>query len=141
MEICPRCDSKNYVKAGFVAKRQRYRCKSCNYNFTVEERGVSVGKKRLAMHLYLEGLSIRRIARVLEVSDTAVRKWLLPWRDDLNFFRNKNANIKPMHKVEHFLRSRDVFSRFGWLMLGIEENQGICLFGSHDTGNCEILND
>lgn len=138
MDFCPKCTSADFVKAGIVAERQRYKCKICNYYFTVAERGASLEKKRLAIHLYIEGLSIRRISRILDVSDTAIRKWLIPLKDELDILRKNTPQVKPMHKVEHFLRSREIFSKFGWILLGLEENQGIFLLGSHDTGNCEV---
>ena len=138
MDFCPRCSSGDFVKAGIVAEKQRYKCKKCNFYFTVSKRGISLEKKRLAIHLYLEGISIRRISRILDVSDTAVRKWLAPLKDELSVMRNNSSQVKPMHKVEHFLRSREIFSKFGWILLGLEENQGTCLLGSHDTGNCEL---
>ncbi|MDR2206470.1 MAG: IS1 family transposase, partial [Flavobacteriaceae bacterium] len=32
---CPRCSSEEYCKAGIVLNRQRYKCKKCNYYYTV----------------------------------------------------------------------------------------------------------
>ena len=38
---CPKCKSEKKVKDGIVKNKQRYKCKGCNYHFTVEERGIS----------------------------------------------------------------------------------------------------
>ena len=48
---CPKCHSKKYVKSGFTNKRQRYKCKECECNFTQSfKRGVSVEIKIQALH-------------------------------------------------------------------------------------------
>jgi len=33
---CPKCKNIEYVKAGFAGGRQRYKCKSCSYYYTVD---------------------------------------------------------------------------------------------------------
>ena len=75
---CPRCGSVEYVKAGIVFGRQRYRCKFCHYHYTVVNRS---GEKppetrQLALDMYLEGLGFRAIGRLLQVSHTAVFGWV-----------------------------------------------------------------
>ena len=75
---CPKCKSKNKIKNGFVKGIQRYKCKSCGYNFTVEKKSnaypLSVKKK--ALQLYLEGLGFRSIGRILNVSNVSVLNWI-----------------------------------------------------------------
>ena len=39
---CPKCDSKNFVKSGIIKERQRFKCKSCNYYFTVQKLGKRI---------------------------------------------------------------------------------------------------
>jgi len=138
MNNCPRCSSVSIVKAGRVFGKQRYKCKSCNYFFTVRTKGMPSETKRMAIHLYLEGLSVRHIARILDVSDVAVGKWLKPAKPLLSSYRKPMIIVKPLHKVEHFLISREIFRKYGWLLIGLEENDGICLLGSIESGNCEI---
>jgi transposase-like protein len=53
---CPKCDSKTYVKAGFIRKKQRFLCKKCECQFTqdfVGKYGQDV--KLQALKLYKEG--------------------------------------------------------------------------------------
>jgi predicted RNA-binding Zn-ribbon protein involved in translation (DUF1610 family) len=38
MLICPRCGQANARKNGFVRKQQRFKCRSCGYNFTTRNK-------------------------------------------------------------------------------------------------------
>jgi transposase-like protein len=42
IEKCPRCQSKERVKNGHINGRQRYRCKNCKYDYTVEHKSTAV---------------------------------------------------------------------------------------------------
>lgn len=76
MEECPKCSSVEIRKDGVVRKKQRFRCKTCNYRFTVSQIGSAPGKKRTAIILYLAGLDYRKIGRLLNTSHVAVFNWL-----------------------------------------------------------------
>lgn len=86
---CPKCNSTSYSKNGVVNGLQRFKCKSCNYNFTVKQKSSSVdpNKKRIALILYLEGLKITTIAEMLEVSHVSVIKWIKKYGNNLNELR------------------------------------------------------
>ncbi|TRX70168.1 IS1 family transposase [Flammeovirga kamogawensis] len=75
---CPKCDSHLYTKSGFVKGRQRFKCKSCNYNFSVAKKGREVDRKFVikALQLYLEGVSYREIERILGISHVSVMNWV-----------------------------------------------------------------
>ena len=76
---CPRCSHNQIVKDGIVKNRQRYKCKNCNYRFTVKRRNGKMATKeikRLALHMYLEGLGFRAIGRILNFSHVAVYNWI-----------------------------------------------------------------
>jgi transposase len=59
---CKACGSEEQVKNGFMRDKQRYRCKTCGLNFTVL--------------LYVSGLSVNRITKLLGVSTPTVQDWL-----------------------------------------------------------------
>ena len=91
---CPKCDSKNFVKSGIIKERQRFKCKSCNYYFTVQKLGKrSEGEYVIkALQLYLEGISFREIERILNVSHVSVMNWVKTY----NIKRPKTiVNIQP----------------------------------------------
>ena len=75
---CPRCGSVRYIKSGKINGQQRYKCKQCEYHYTVLRRSNErpPETRQLALDLYLEGLGFRAIGRILKVSNTAVLGWI-----------------------------------------------------------------
>ena len=50
---CKKCNTNKIVKAGFVRRYQRYKCKECDYYFTdTPVRGHSFQEKLLSLLLY-----------------------------------------------------------------------------------------
>lgn len=76
--ICPKCQSDDYVKSGVVKERQRFRCKACGYFFTVLKQGKSIDPYYVvkALQLYIEGVTLREIERILGVSHVSVMNWV-----------------------------------------------------------------
>jgi transposase len=56
--------------------KQRYRCKTCGFNFTTGFRGKPMEVRQQALKLYLEGLGYRAIGRELNVSNVTVLNWV-----------------------------------------------------------------
>ena len=73
---CPKCHCSKSVKSGKIKDRQRYKCKKCGCNYTVEIKSTAKPKsqKKQALHLYLEGLGFRSIGRVLAVIHPNIQK-------------------------------------------------------------------
>jgi transposase-like protein len=71
---CPKCLCDKSVKSGTIKGRQRYKCKGCGCNYTVEIKSTVKPKsiKKQALHLYLEDLGFRSIGRFLGVSNVSV---------------------------------------------------------------------
>ena len=91
-EICPKCQQQNVIKSGIVKERQRFRCRDCNYYFTVKKLGKQIDDYYVtkALQLYLEGLSYREIERILGISHVTISSWI------------KEYNIKkPLHSDFH----------------------------------------
>lgn len=139
LNICPKCGSFDFVKSGFVKEKQRYCCKGCGCNFTFNNKGVPAGVKRMAIHLYLEGLGFRAISRITGISDVAIAKWINPIKTNLEPIRKQEIKLQEMHKLEHFFVTKEMFNQFGWLLIGMEENENIGLLGSHSVGNCRLV--
>ena len=77
MNKCPKCNSKYVQKNGSVKGKPKRRCKNCCYQFTQDKlQGVCAATKKLALHMYLEGLGFRAIGRLLGVSNVAVLNWV-----------------------------------------------------------------
>lgn len=94
---CPKCNSTGIVKSGIVKDRQRYRCKMCNYFFTVNKIGRKIGEYYVvkALQLYLEGLSYREIERILGVNHVTISNWV----KDHNIKRPKHYDYHPTYKI------------------------------------------
>lgn len=76
MNHCPKCQSTDIRKDGIVKDKQRYRCKSCDYRFTVEHLGKSIHKKRQAIILYITGFDYRVIASLINASHVTIFNWI-----------------------------------------------------------------
>lgn len=97
IDLCPNCGSDNYVKSGIVNDRQRYRCKSCNYYFTVNKLGKKIDDYYVnkALQLYLEGLTYREIERILGISHVSIMNWVKKY----NIKRPYNSAYHPTYKI------------------------------------------
>lgn len=80
--LCPKCESEKIVKSGIVGGRQRFKCKKCNYYFSVNKLGKAIDKYYVvkALQLYIEGISFREIERILGVSHVSVMNWVKKYK-------------------------------------------------------------
>ena len=94
---CPKCNSTKQTKSGIVQGRQRYRCKDCGYNFTVQKLGKRIDDYYVvkALQLYVEGVSYREIERILGISHVSVMNWVKSYRVK----RPINQNYHPTYKI------------------------------------------
>ena len=76
MQECPKCQSTEIRKDGIVKQKQRFKCKICNYHFTVQQIGKPISKRREAFILYLAGLDYRKIGKLINVSHVTIYNWL-----------------------------------------------------------------
>ncbi len=97
VEACPNCGSDNYIKSGIVNNRQRFKCKSCNYFFSVNKIGKKIDDYYVnkALQLYLEGLTYREIERILGISHVSIMNWVKKY----NIKRPYNSNYHPTYKI------------------------------------------
>ena len=97
INLCPNCSSDQIVKSGIVNKRQRFKCKQCNYFFTVNKLGKKIDDYFVnkALQLYLEGLSYRVIERILGVSHVSIMNWVKRY----GIKRPQNKNYHSSYKI------------------------------------------
>lgn len=78
--VCPRCQSEHrQIKAGLNRSRsQRYQCLGCRKLYTPHRKsqGHAGEVRQQAVRYTLEGLSQRKVARLLGVSPQSVANWL-----------------------------------------------------------------
>ncbi|MBL7774046.1 MAG: IS1 family transposase [Chitinophagaceae bacterium] len=94
---CPKCKESNYVKSGVVKGRQRFHCRSCNYFFTVLKEGKQIDPYYVvkALQLYVEGVTLREIERILGVSHVSVMNWIKQY----GIQRPEQLEYRPTYKV------------------------------------------
>ena len=77
---CVQCGSEDdQVKNGLnPSGTQRYKCKACKRVYTPEAKrqGYEQEKKEQAVKLYVDGLNLRRIGRILGVNHQSVANWV-----------------------------------------------------------------
>lgn len=97
MNSCPNCSSESYIKSGIVNNRQRFKCKDCNYYFSVNKLGKKIDDYYVnkALQLYLEGLTYREIERILGISHVTILNWVKKY----NIKRPSNTNYHPTYKI------------------------------------------
>ena len=80
---CKKCGSIKVVKAGKIDGNQRYKCKDCGCQFQPNRRkGKAESTKRLAVLLYICGLSMRTIAKIVKADVHAVYRWIRKFAEE-----------------------------------------------------------
>ncbi len=122
---CNKCRSSNRFKRGFVRGKQRYTCKECGYNYTVEEKSTSKpdSMKRQALVLYLEGLGFRSIGRVLNVSHVSVYYWIKSFGEKVEEIKSdQRIEIVEIDEMHTYIGSKKTIVGFGLLLIEMEKN-------------------
>jgi transposase-like protein len=96
-KLCPKCQSDDLAKSGVVKERQRWRCRSCNYHFTVEKQGKRIDSYYVikALQLYIEGVSYREIERLLGISHVSVMNWVKLYK----IKAPENKEYRPTYRI------------------------------------------
>lgn len=104
---CPKCKSQHIVKSGLAKGKQRYKCIDCNYYFTVMKDGKSIDPYYVikALQLYIEGVTLREIERILGVSHVSVMNWVRKY----NVKSPENLDYHPTYKVLTHMELLDLF--------------------------------
>ena len=106
---CPRCGRRRLIRFGFVAGRQRWRCKRCRYQFTcLEGHGTPEPMKCAAVSLYGYGLSFNAVAHLLGTTAPSVLRWVCRYVDQ---YCSKpppgDAVVIELDEMWHFLQRKD----------------------------------
>jgi len=130
---CPKCSSDKKVKSGFVNGKQRYKCKECSCNFTVEIKSTakSKSKKKNALHLYLEGLGFRSIGRYLNVSHVAVYNWIKSYGEVVEKLRADNEiEVVELDEMHTYIQQKKTIAGYGLLLIDMEKDLSISLLAT-----------
>ena len=131
---CTKCSGEHVVKAGKVNGNQRYKCKACGRQFQPNRhKGKPETTKRIAILLYLLGLSMRTIAKVAKTDLHAVYRWIRDFAEK-NYEKpapRSNEVFVELDEMWHFLNSKKTNSGYGKLIVAIPINLST---GSADLG-------
>jgi len=115
MCCCKKCGSQNIIKAGFVKGEQRYKCKECGCQFVpTRNKGKSLELKLTAVLLYINGLSLRTIGKLFNVSNVSVLNWVKKYALQ-NYEKPKptgKAVVIELDEMWHFLNLKK--TNFGY---------------------------
>ncbi len=118
---CPRCASTDKVKSGIKDSRQRYKCKACQYFFTVTHKSdtATSAQRRVALNLYLEGLGFRSIGRLLGFSHVAVYQWIKAFGKAAAQIKRPSAHIVEMDDLHSYVGHKKTIVGSGLLLIDL----------------------
>lgn len=130
---CPRCASKEKVRSGKVGVRQRYKCKGCGYNYTVEQKSDTSNAKqrRMALVLYLEGLGFRSIGRIMGFSHVAVYRWIKELGKKVEEIKKEEAEIVEIDEMHSYVGNKKTTVGYGLVLIDLERD--LCMLSLGDV--------
>jgi len=131
---CKKCGGIEHSKNGFIKGHQRYKCKKCGYQFVPTlQKGFDEQTKLTACLLYMSGLSLRTIARLLNTSATSVLSWVRKFA--LQHYEKpqpiSDTVVIQLDEMWHFLRLKKTNFGYGKYIALIQD--------SSLTGNAAIV--
>ena len=131
---CPKCNCSKSVKSGKVKERQRYKCKDCGCNYSVELKSTAKPKsqKRQALHLYLEGLGFRSIGRILDVSNVSVLNWIRDFGKKVQELNTESQQVEMVEvdEMHSYIGSKKTTVGYGLLLIDMGKDLSISLLAT-----------
>lgn len=125
---CSKCKSDKSVKNGIVSSRQRYKCNDCGYNYTVDKKSdiKSNNTKRLALAMYIEGLSFRTIGKILNISYGTVYQWVKDLdKQTKNLHTDKTIQISSIEDTEKYIQRAKQTNQYGLLLIDLQNGTSL----------------
>jgi transposase-like protein len=128
---CPKCSCKQSVKSGKIKGKQRYKCKECGCNYTVELKSTAKPQslKKQALHLYLEGLGFRSIGRFLGVSNVSVLNWIRSFGREVEKLNSESKEIEiiEVDEMHSYIGLKKTSVGYGLLLIDMEKDSSTSL--------------
>ncbi len=128
---CPKCKSEKKIKNGIIKSIQRFKCKICGYNYTVERRSYDypVSTKKKALQLYLEGLGFRSIGRILGVSNVSVLNWIRSFGNEVSGLQSKPEEIEfvEVDEMHSYIGDKKTTVGYGFLLIDLAKDSSTSL--------------
>ena len=118
---CPSCGSDKTVKDGSFRGVRKRLCKECGRRYSGRTKGASAETKRFAVHLYIEGMGLSAIGRVLNRSPACILYWIREAALNLKAFSDasdapESVPVIELDEVWHFVKKNSRSSGFGLLL-------------------------
>ncbi len=135
---CPSCKCELKTKDGIVKGKQRYRCKGCDFRYTVEDKSEAKNLlKRSALELYLEGLGFRSIGRILRVSHVSVYNWIRSFGEIVDSLRStKPPEIAEIDELHSYIGNKKTAAGYGLLLIDLGKSS---LISNLDQGVSQLV--
>jgi len=136
---CKKCGNYNPVKAGYLRGKQRYKCKSCGYQFTpTTHHGKPETDKLLAVWLYLHGIPFQIITKLFNVTHKTVYDWvrvysLYQYTKFEPVKSQKEASIVELDELCKFIQSNENKAGYGKVIAAMSVNLSTGLVDSSET--------
>lgn len=118
--LCLKCQGDS-VKNGFQSGKQRYKCKSCGHQFITEKGRKPQWMKDFAVQLYQSRVTIRGIAKLLQVSPPTALAWIRKYAPQ-QIEKPQPGHVKgiQLDEVWHYLGEKNEKSGCGSLLILIQ---------------------
>lgn len=112
---CPKCESTKYISYGSIGDRKRYKCKNCSCQFTKNTiKGKSRRAKMYALMLYLSGLSMNMVGKVVGVSRQAIMTWIKGFGKEFKLPEGHGEIVEvELDEMWHFIKKNSKSSGSG----------------------------
>ena len=122
---CKKCGATEHSKNGFIKGHQRYKCKNCGYQFVPTlQKGFDEQTKLIACLLYINGLSFRTIAGLLNTSATSILSWVRKFA--LQHYKKSQpaseAVVIQLDEMRHFLHLKKTSFGYGKHIVLVQYN-------------------
>jgi transposase-like protein len=130
---CPKCKSERFAKDGIVKSKQRYKCKTCNFRYTVTQKSTEkpLYLKRFALQLYLEGLGFRSIGRVLKVSNVSILNWIRQFGEQVKSLQSDEpVCVTEIDEMHTYIGTKKTINGYGLLLIDMKRDSSTSLLAT-----------
>ena len=125
---CPKCASAERIKSGFKEGRQRYKCKGCEFHYSVTHKSDvrPPETRKLALHMYLEGLGFRAIGRILKVSNVTVLNWVKAFgAQAAEIQSDQEVEVTELDELHTYVGNKKTTAGYGLLLIDMAGSSSI----------------
>jgi transposase-like protein len=122
---CKKCGGISVVKTGKIGGNQRYKCKECGCQFQPNKiKGKPESTKKVAILLYMLGLSMRTISKIAKSDLHAVYRWIRAFAEK-NYGKpvpHTSEVVVELDEMWHYLKDKKTSFGYGRLIAAIPIN-------------------